>query len=262
MRIQSGMACYGGSAVSAQGLADGDDPAHIAPMTSPGSAFAHVTEWVFDLDNTLYPASADLFSQIDGRMTAWIARFLNIETHEAFGIQKALYREHGTTLRGLIERHTIDPDDFLAFVHDIDYSALRPDQALGQAIKALPGRRFIFTNGDRPHAERTAAALGILDHFDDIFDIVAAELTPKPNTATYQAFLNAHDVHPQKAAMFEDMARNLSVPKKLGMVTVLVEPSERPVFKEDWEDRADRDGPIDFVTADLGAFLTQLVATL
>ncbi|MCP1198723.1 pyrimidine 5'-nucleotidase [Notoacmeibacter sp. MSK16QG-6] len=228
-------------------------------MDSPAPAFAHVTEWVFDLDNTLYPSSADLFSQIDQRMTQWIANYLDVERDEAFRVQKALYREHGTTLRGLIERHKVDTDDFLAFVHDIDYSALTPDIALGDAIKALPGRRFIFTNGDRPHAERTARALGILDHFDDIFDIVAADMTPKPGKAPYNAFLAAHGVHPKKAAMFEDMARNLAVPKALGMVTVLVEATERPSFKQDWEvEQADE---IDFVTSDLSAFLTQLIAT-
>ncbi|WP_199699539.1 pyrimidine 5'-nucleotidase [Notoacmeibacter ruber] len=229
-------------------------------MQSLAPAFSHVTEWVFDLDNTLYPASADLFSQIDVRMTQWIADYLEVEREEAFRIQKALYREHGTTLRGLIERHDIDPDSFLAFVHDIDYSPLKPDRALGEAIKALPGRRFIFTNGDKPHAERTARALGILDHFDDIFDIVAAKMTPKPSEATYQAFLAAHGVHAQKAAMFEDMARNLTVPKSLGMVTVLVEPTEQPRFKQSWE--TERESEIDFVTADLSDFLTRLVGAL
>ena len=245
-----------------KGLATALDPTHIAFMQSLHSAFGHVSEWVFDLDNTLYPASADLFGQIDIRMTEWIAKFLSVTKDEAFKVQKALYREHGTTLRGLIDRHDADPDDFLAFVHDIDYSALAPNAVLGEAIKALPGRRFIFTNGDRPHAERTARALGILDHFDDIFDIVAAQLTPKPDESTYRAFLNAHGVHPEKAAMFEDMARNLSVPKNLGMVTVLVEPSERPTFKQGWEERALSDGPIDFVTSDLDDFLTRLVAEL
>ncbi|WP_114389374.1 pyrimidine 5'-nucleotidase [Notoacmeibacter marinus] len=229
-------------------------------MDSLAPAFAHVTEWVFDLDNTLYPASADLFSQIDSRMTQWIADYLNVDRDEAFRVQKALYREHGTTLRGLIERHNVDADDFLAFVHDIDYSPLTPDLALGKAIEALPGRRFIFTNGDRPHAERTARALGILDHFDDIFDIVAADMAPKPGQAPYDAFLAAHGVHPRKAAMFEDMARNLTVPKALGMVTVLVEAPQQPKFKQDWEN--EKGGEIDFVTSDLRAFLTQLAAAL
>ncbi|RUZ32345.1 pyrimidine 5'-nucleotidase, partial [Mesorhizobium sp. M7A.F.Ca.CA.001.04.1.1] len=136
--------------------------------------FAHVTDWVFDLDNTLYPHHSNLFSQIDVKMTAYVGELLALPRDDARKLQKELYREYGTTLNGLMTRHGIDPDDFLEKVHDIDYSWLVPDPVLGTAIRQLPGRKFIFTNGDRRHAERTARQLGILDHFDDIFDIVAA----------------------------------------------------------------------------------------
>lgn len=140
--------------------------------------FAHVTDWVFDLDNTLYPHHSNLFSQIDVRMTAYVSELLSLPREEARTLQKELYQKYGTTLNGLMELHGIDPDDFLAKVHDIDYSWLKPDPALGTAIRRLPGRKFIFTNGDRGHAERAARQLGILDNFDDIFDIVAADLYP------------------------------------------------------------------------------------
>ncbi|OLS09981.1 HAD family hydrolase, partial [Brucella abortus] len=153
------------------------------------AAFAHVTDWVFDLDNTLYPHAANLFAQIDVKMTSYVEALLKLPRDEARKVQKQFYLEYGTTLKGLMECHQIDPDDFLQKVHDIDYTWLKPDPALGQAIKALPGRRFIFTNGDRGHAERAARRLGILDNFDDIFDIVAAGLTPKPERATYDRFL-------------------------------------------------------------------------
>ncbi|HET9538803.1 MAG TPA: pyrimidine 5'-nucleotidase, partial [Mesorhizobium sp.] len=146
--------------------------------------FAHVTDWVFDLDNTLYPHQSNLFSQIDVKMTAYVQELLQLPREEARKLQKELYLEYGTTLNGLMERHKIDPDDFLNKVHDIDYSWLAPNPALGDAIRTLPGRKFIFTNGDRGHAERTARQLGILEHFDDIFDIVAAGLTPKPAPET------------------------------------------------------------------------------
>src|SRR5688572_8526061 len=135
--------------------------------------FAHVTDWVFDLDNTLYPHHSNLFSQIDVKMTAYIAELLQVPREEARKVQKEFYLEYGTTLNGLMQRHQIDPDDFLEKVHDIDYSWLDANPALGDLIKALPGRKFIFTNGHRGHAERTARQLGILDHFDEIFDIVA-----------------------------------------------------------------------------------------
>lgn len=221
--------------------------------------FAHVRDWVFDLDNTLYPRRTDLFSQIDGRMTRFVADFLSLPLDEAKAVQKGFYRQHGTTLRGLMSVHKVDPDAFLEYVHDIDYSGLAPDPALGAEIVALPGRKFIFTNGDRGHAERTARALGILDHFDDIFDIVAAGLNPKPAPATYDAFVRLHGIDPARAAMFEDLARNLDAPKRLGMRTVLIVPAPlEAVLGDAWEHEG-RDGVhIDFITEDLAAFLRSI----
>lgn len=222
--------------------------------------FAHVTDWVFDLDNTLYPHHSNLFSQIDVKMTAYVSELLHLSREDARKLQKQLYLEYGTTLNGLMARHAIDPDDFLEKVHDIDYSWLVPNPALGAAIKALPGRKFIFTNGDRGHAERTARQLGILDHFDDIFDIIAAELTPKPARATYDRFVALHRVAGPKAVMFEDLARNLTVPKALGMTTVLIVPNNfEPTFSEIWERDQGFDDDVDFVTDDLPAFLAGIM---
>ncbi len=222
--------------------------------------FAHVTDWVFDLDNTLYPHHSNLFSQIDVKMTAYVSELLQLPREEARKLQKELYLKYGTTLNGLMERHHIDPDDFLNKVHDIDYSWLTPDQALGDAIRALPGRKFIFTNGDRGHAERTARQLGILDHFDDIFDIVAAGLTPKPARETYDKFVALHRIAGPNAVMFEDLARNLRIPKVLGMVTVLIVPNNfQPTFSEIWERDPEFEDDVDFVTDDLATFLTTVV---
>ena len=218
--------------------------------------FSHVTDWVFDLDNTLYPHHTNLFSQIDVRMTAYVSDLLKLPREDARKLQKELYLEYGTTLAGLMARHGINSDDFLQKVHDIDYTWLKPDEALGDAIKALPGRKFILTNGSRSHAERTARQLGILDHFDDIFDIVAAGLTPKPARETYDKFLTLHEVAGPNAVMFEDLARNLIVPKALGMKTVLVVPRNfEPTFAEIWERDAAQDDDVDYVTDDLTAFL-------
>ena len=218
--------------------------------------FAHVTDWVFDLDNTLYPHHSNLFSQIDVRMTAYVSELLTLPREEARKLQKELYLKYGTTLSGLMELHGIDPDDFLQKVHDIDYSWLVPDPVLGTAIRQLPGRKFIFTNGDRGHAERAARQLGILDDFDDIFDIVAADLTPKPARQTYEKFAQLHAVTSQNAVMFEDLARNLSVPKSLGMTTVLVVPRNfEPTFSEIWERDPAFDDDVDYVTDDLAGFL-------
>jgi putative hydrolase of the HAD superfamily len=221
--------------------------------------FAGVATWIFDLDNTLYPRRIDLFAQIDARMTAFVADFLRVPPEEARRLQKGFYREHGTTLRGLMTVHDVDPDAFLSFVHDIDYSGIPADPALGDEIRALPGRKFIFTNGDRGHAERTARALGILDHFEDIFDIVAAGLNPKPAQETYERFVAAFGIEPARAAMFEDLARNLEAPKRLGMRTVLIVPPPLEAdIAEAWERQGREGDHIDFVTDDLAEFLRRI----
>ena len=220
------------------------------------SRFAHVMDWVFDLDNTLYPHHSNLFAQIDVKMTAYVAELLHLSREDARKVQKEMYLEYGTTLNGLMERHGVDPDDFLEKVHDIDSSWVEPDPALGAAIRALPGRKFIFTNGDRGHAERAARQLGILDDFDDIFDIVAAGFNPKPARPTYDRFVELHRIVGGNAVMFEDLARNLAVPKALGMTTVLVVPRNfEPTFSEIWERDAGSDDDVDFVTDDLASFL-------
>ena len=225
--------------------------------------FQGVEAWIFDLDNTLYPAHVDLFSQINRQIADYIARALNVGEEEAISQRQEYYLKYGTTLRGLMIEHEIDPDDYLRHVHDIDYSNVRPDPDLGQAIEALPGRKFIFTNGDRAHAERTATALGITDHFEDIFDIVAADLMPKPNRETYDLFLKRTGVSPVRAAMFEDLQRNLEVPHRLGMRTALIVPKgTRDIFRDDWELEGDNAAHVDFVTDDLAGFLNAVTGQL
>jgi len=223
--------------------------------------FAHVTDWVFDLDNTLYPHHVNLFSQIDRNMTAYVSALLTLDPVAAKALQKQYYRDHGTTLQGLMLHHGIDPNDFLEKAHAIDYEVVPADPALGEAIKALPGRKFIFTNGSVKHAEMTARRLGILDHFDDIFDIVAADFVPKPAGDTYDKFMSLHRVDTKRAAMFEDLPRNLVVPKALGMKTVLLVPRNFEYeFAEAWEKSSDTDEQADFVTENLAGFLTRLLS--
>ena len=225
--------------------------------------FKGVEAWVFDLDNTLYPHESDLFPQINEQISRYVQKILNLPPDEAMAHQKELYHEFGTTLRGLMTNHAIDPDDYLRFVHDIDYSTLKPDPDLAAAIEALPGRKFIFTNVDRPHAERTAAALGIADHFEDIFDIVSADLVPKPNKVTYERFLAHTGVAPARAAMFEDLAKNLSVPHALGMCTTLILPTgTRDVFQETWDMEGEPYPHVDFVTDELTGFLKAVLGAI
>jgi putative hydrolase of the HAD superfamily len=225
----------------------------------PPRGFDRVDTWVFDLDNTLYPHHINLWEQVDERIRDYIADFLKISRDEAFRLQKDYYKRYGTSMRGLMTEHGMAPDDFLDFVHQIDHSPLEPNEALGSAIARLSGRKLILTNGTRRHAQAVLARLKLEHHFDDVFDIVAAELEPKPSPQTYARFLKAHAVDPARAAMFEDLARNLKEPHALGMTTVLVVPEHtREVFREDWELEG-RDAPhVDHVTDDLAEFLERL----
>ncbi|NLH81814.1 MAG: pyrimidine 5'-nucleotidase [Phyllobacteriaceae bacterium] len=221
--------------------------------------FAVVDVWIFDLDNTLYPAETDLFAQVDVRIRDYVARLLGSTPEEAHRLQKDYYRRYGTTLRGLMIEHGVSPDGFLEYVHDIDHSVVAPDPRLGAAIERLPGRRFIMTNGTRAHAEKVADRLGITRHFEDVFDIVAAELLPKPHRETYDRFLGRAEIDPARAVMFEDLSRNLEVPDALGMATVLVVPGgTEEVVRETWEFDG-RDAPhVHWVTDDLARFLERV----
>ena len=235
-------------------MASPNSPARPAPRV-----FDHVETWVFDLDNTLYPHHLNLWQQVDERIRDYIAAFLKVTHEEAFRVQKDYYKRYGTSMRGLMTEHGMKPDDFLDFVHQIDHSPLLPNAALGVAIERLPGRKLILTNGTRRHADAVLARLELERHFEDVFDIIAAELEPKPSRQTYDRFLAAHGVDGEKAAMFEDLARNLAVPHALGMTTVLVVPEHtREVFREGWELEG-RDAPhVDHVTDDLVGFLQRI----
>ncbi len=184
--------------------------------------FTGIDVWVFDLDNTLYPASTNLFAQIDVRMKTYIAQLLNISVDDAFKLQKQYYHKYGTSLRGLTLHHGIDPDAFIDHVHDIDHSVLNADPRLDAVLAALPGRKLIYTNGSAYHAESTVKRLGVAHHFSDIFDIRAGDYIPKPDPAGYAALIAKHAVTPTTAAMFEDSHKNLEPAAALGMKTVWV----------------------------------------
>lgn len=221
---------------------------------------SHIRHWIFDLDNTLYPRRCDLFAQIDIKMTQYVSQLLDLPHDQARKTQKDYYREHGTTLQGLMANHKIDPHDFLDAVHDIDYSPVDTNQELRTAIDALPGQKLIFTNGDVPHAERTTKALGIDGCFDGIFDIVAADFIPKPSEKPYQKFIAQFGIDPTQSVMFEDLARNLLVPKSLGMATVLmIDQNFDHSDEQSWESEGRGGDHIDHVSDDLAQFLSRVL---
>ena len=188
----------------------------------PVRGFGHIDTWIFDLDNTLYPASCDLFAQVDHRMGAFIAKTLGVPYAHARHLQKAYYRQFGTTLAGLMKVHKLKPEPFLDYVHDIDLSVLPHLPELADVIERLPGRRLIFTNGSRRHAENVAAKIGVLHLFEDICDIAALGFVPKPERSAFDLMIGQHNVTAGRAAMFEDMPHNLEAPHEMGMTTVLV----------------------------------------
>lgn len=216
------------------------------------------TVWIFDLDNTLYPAETNLFVQIDVKMGSFISELLGVGSLDARRIQKQFFHEYGTTLNGLMKVHDIDPDSFLDYVHDIDHSSVTPDPGLGAAIAQLPGQKYVFTNGTETHALKVLSQLGLQSLINRIFDIRTTEYTPKPFANAYHKVVSEAELDPLEAVMFEDIPRNLEVPAELGMATVLVEPksSTTPIARS-------ASGPfntdhIDHITDDLTLFLDQV----
>lgn len=225
--------------------------------------FRGVETWIFDLDNTLYPRSCDLFAQMNVRMTQFIQNLKGLAFDEARFIQKQHYHDYGTTLRGLMMVDQIDPVDYLNFVHGIDYSPVKAAPDLRAAIEALPGRKMIFTNGDTGHAKRTTDKLGITDLFDHVFDIIAADLVPKPDRAPYEQFIKLANIDPKSAAMFEDLPRNLAVPHDMGMRTVLIQdPPDSTEERQPWEVAVTNADHVHFQTPNLTRFLEEIAQQL
>ncbi len=222
------------------------------------NSFDHIEHWIFDLDNTLYPASCRLFDQIDKRMTQYVAEFLGVERDKAYELQKSYFRDFGTTMNGMMVNHQMDPEAYLHFVHDIDHSPIQPSPDLARAIGALSGHKLVFTNGSVAHAQAVMARLGIEELFDDIHDIKASHYVPKPSAQTYASMIEQTGVEPARAAMFEDIARNLKVPFELGMKTVLVRTHGEHADACAIDLGSGEEPYVDHATDDLTAFLRQL----
>jgi putative hydrolase of the HAD superfamily len=216
-------------------------------------ALAPIRTWIFDLDNTLYPASVSLFPAIDARMTAYIADLLGLDPEAARRVQKQYFHAHGTTLAGLMADHGTDPHHFLDYVHDVEMDVLE-DLGLAALIGALPGRKLVFTNGDANYAARVLDRIGLADTFEAVHDVHATQYRPKPDPVAYQGLCDAYAIDPKTALFVEDMARNLAPAKAIGMTTV-------------WIDNGSEQGPgvdrsyIDYTVADLGDWLRTILET-
>lgn len=232
-------------------------------MTNPSTpspdpaALRQVDAWIFDLDNTLYPAASNLFALVDARMGAYVQRLHGCDAAEARRLQKGYFRDHGTTLSGLIAHHGIEPRAFLDDVHAIDLDRLAPDAALSRAIGALPGRRFVFTNGDIDYAGRVLARLELAHLIEGVHDIHAMNYRAKPEPEAYAALCARFAIDPTRALFAEDMVRNLAPAKALGMATLWVDNGSEQAAKE-YEDRAACPSFVDYRTHDLTAWLGAL----
>lgn len=213
-------------------------------------AFDHVSTWVFDLDNTLYPPRMRLFDQIEVRMTDWVMQALQVDRARADHLRAHYWQTYGTTLAGLMTEHGVDPGPYLTEVHDIDFSVLSPDPDLARAIRDLPGRKIVYTNGCAPYAEKVLSARGLGGMFDAVYGVEHAAFHPKPEARAFQTVFGLDGLTPTTAAMFEDDSRNLAVPHALGMQTVHVAPDPAPAAH------------IHHHTDDLTDFLGRLLAHL
>ncbi|MEP9358478.1 pyrimidine 5'-nucleotidase [Sphingomonas sp. KR3-1] len=217
-------------------------------------ALSHVRNWIFDLDNTLYPVSANLFAMIDARIGQYVQNLLNLSPEDAHRVQKGYFHAHGTTLAGLMAEHGTDPHHYLADVHDVDMSVLEVNEALVEALARLPGRKLVFTNGDAPYAAKVLDKLGLGGTFEAIHDVHATQYRPKPDPLAYQGLCDAYGLDPHASLFVEDMARNLAPAKAIGMTTV-------------WIDNGSEQGPgedrsyIDYTVTDLGAWLHSILET-
>lgn len=228
-------------------MADSSPPIRLRPP------FEQIDSWIFDIDNCLYPASTGLFALIDERMGAYIQRLLGVEAAEAKRIQKQHFHRHGTTLAGLMAEHEVDPHHFLDDVHDIPLDRVGANPRLAEGLGRLPGRKFVFTNGDAPYARRVLAAIGIDDQFEHLHDILACDLRPKPQAHGYELLCGQFDIDPTRACMVEDMAPNLRPAKALGMITVWV---------DNGSERGNHDydpGHVDLRITDVADWLHQLL---
>ena len=214
-----------------------------------GCPLGAVETWIFDLDNTLYPASCRLFEQVQVRMNEYICTLLSVDIDRAKALRAQYFREHGTTMHGLMAMHGVDPHEFMAFVHDVDLSVVPANPELAAALRGLSGRKLVYTNGSVPHAENLLKHLGITHYFDDIFDIVASEFSPKPAMAPFRTFVDRYGVKPAGALMIEDMAKNLAPAAELGMTTAWVKTDV------DWAALASDADHINYVVEDLAGFL-------
>ena len=210
-----------------------------------------INTWIFDLDNTLYSADSGIFQQVHRLMGEFISNNLNMEISEAKKLQSKYYKQHGTTLRGMMDNHGVDPDYFLDEVHRLDYSIVGPNQLLNDELEKLEGRKIIYTNANKNHVLDVLKRINLSDYFDEIFDIKLANYIPKPEIKPYEQIIELFKIDASSSAMFDDIAKNLVPAKKVGFIPVWIDAGYEN-FSDDI--KASRDY-LDYETRNLSLFL-------
>jgi putative hydrolase of the HAD superfamily len=213
-----------------------------------------ISTWIFDLDNTLYSADSGIFKQVHTLMGKFVSAHLNIDIKKATELQRKYYRQHGTTLRGLMDNHNVDPDHFLSEVHQLDYSIVGPNFKLNRELKKLKGRKIIYTNANRQHANDILIRLELTNVFDEIFDIKTANYIPKPEASPYEQIISEFNIDPITTIMFDDIAKNLVPAKNVGFASVWIDVG----YENFSDDIAKSKKYLDYETKDLSLFLDEV----
>ena len=213
-----------------------------------------ISTWIFDLDNTLYSADSGIFQQVHTLMSKFVSTHLNIDIKKAKELQRKYYRQHGTTLRGMMDNHNVDPDHFLSEVHQLDYSIVGPNFKLNRELKKLKGRKIIYTNANRQHANDILIRLELTNMFDEIFDIKTANYIPKPEASPYEQIISEFNIDPITTIMFDDIAKNLVPAKNVGFASVWIDVG----YENFSDDIAKSKKYLDYETKDLSLFLDEV----
>ena len=213
-----------------------------------------ITTWIFDLDNTLYSADSGIFQQVHTLMGKFVSEHLKIDINEAKELQKKYYKQHGTTLKGMMDNHGVDPDHFLSEVHRLDYSIVKPNKKLNKELENLKGRKIIYTNANRQHADDVLKRLELSHMFEEIFDIKTANYIPKPEVEPYKKIINDFSINPSTAIMFDDIAKNLVPAKKVGFTSVWIDAG----YENFSDDIANSKKFLDYEVKDISNFLNKV----
>lgn len=179
---------------------------------------------LFDLDNTLYPASCGLGLEMNRRMSVFVAEHLNVDLTAADDLRRGARERYGTTLGWLRAEHALeDVNPYMDAVHPADLSPWITDDHADEAQSVLGEIDLpaaILTNGPREHAERVLERLGIARRFDRLFDLRENNFEGKPAVSAYRRVIDELSIRPESTLFVDDMVQYLLPFRDLGGMIV------------------------------------------